>query len=63
MNGNRLLFGAIVAVLAVLVIGTLLLSTGTPGGPEGLAVLARTLIGVGIVLLLIRLARRTFGGS
>jgi hypothetical protein len=34
MNANRLLFGGILAVLALLVVATLLLSTGTAQGLE-----------------------------
>ncbi len=58
MTANRILFGAILVVLVLLVVGMLVLATGTPDGPEGLSVLARTLIGVGIVVLVIEAIRR-----
>ncbi len=58
MTANRILFGAILVVLVLLVVGMLVLATGTPDGPEGLSVLAQTLIGVGIVVLVIEAIRR-----
>jgi preprotein translocase subunit SecY len=55
---NRLLFGAVLVVLVALVVWMLVLSTGTPDGPEGLASLARMLIAVGIIVLVIEAIRR-----
>jgi hypothetical protein len=63
MTGNRLLFVAIVAVLLMLVVAMVVLSTGTASGPEGLTSLVVLLVGAGIVVAVIeairRVARRT----
>ena len=61
MTANRLLFVAVLAVLVLLVVGMLILSTGTPDGPESLAVLVRGLIGVGVVVLLARAVNQIAG--
>ena len=61
MTANRLLFVAVLAVLVLLVVGMLILSTGTPDGPAWLGVLVRGLIGVGVVVLLARAVNRIAG--
>ena len=59
MTANRILFGAILVVLVLLVVWMLVLATGTPDGLEGLvSARARTLIAVGIVALVIEAIRR-----
>ena len=58
MTANRLLFAAVLAVLVLLIVGMLALSGGSAEGSEGLAVLARTLIGVGLVVLIVEAIRR-----
>lgn len=57
MSGNRILFLGFATILVVLVAAMVILATGSPEGPEGLAVLVRTLVGIGVVLLIIRLVR------
>jgi hypothetical protein len=57
VSGNRILFAVVLAILALLVVAMLILSTGSSEGSEGLGVLFRTLIGIGVVVLIIRVAR------
>ena len=61
MTANRLLFVAVLAVLVLLVVRMLILSTGTPDGPESLAAPVRGLIGVGLIVLLARAINRISG--
>ena len=58
MSGNRILFSVVLATLVLLVVAMVILSTGSSEGPEGLAVLIRTLVGVGVLVLIIRLLRQ-----
>ena len=60
MSGNRILFLVVVAVLVLLVGGMVILAVGSPAGSEGLGVLVRTVVGVGVVVLLVRLGRDVF---
>jgi hypothetical protein len=55
MSADRVLFVVLLGFLVLLIGGMLALSGGTPTGPEGLAVLARTLIGVAVVVILARI--------
>jgi RsiW-degrading membrane proteinase PrsW (M82 family) len=55
MSGNRILFLVVLAILVLLVVAMVILSTGSSEGSEGLAVLIRTLVGVGVLVLIIRL--------
>ena len=57
MSAKRLLFLVLIGGLALLVAATLALSGGTPAGAEGLSVLVQTIVGVGFILIVIRLVR------
>jgi hypothetical protein len=57
MSANRILFVVLAGLLVLLVAATLALSGGTPAGAEGLSVLVQTIVGVGLILIVIRLVR------
>jgi hypothetical protein len=57
MTLNRALFLVVLAALAVLVVGMLVLAVGSPDGAGGLGALVVTLLGAGVVVVVIRLAR------
>ena len=57
MTPNRILFAVVVGVLVLLVIGMLVLSTGTSDGTEIVASLVGTVVMVGVVLLGVRVVR------
>ena len=60
MTGNRILFFVVVAILVLLVGVMVSLAVGSPAGSEGLGVLVRTVVGLGVVLLIVRLGRDVF---
>ena len=60
MSGNRILFSVVLAVLVLLVVALVNLATGEPDGPEALLGLVWILVGIGAVLLIIRLVRDAF---
>ena len=57
MTANRILFAIVVIILALLVIAMLSLAAGTPDGSIGVANLLQLVIGVGIIVLIVRLLR------
>jgi hypothetical protein len=57
VSGNRILFLIVVAILVVLVAAMVILATGSTEGGEGLSSLVLMLVGIGVVLLVIRLVR------
>jgi len=57
MTGNRILFGVVVIILALLVIAMLSLAPGTPDGSIGVSTLLQTVIGAGVIVLIVRFIR------
>jgi hypothetical protein len=55
-----MLFLVVVAILLLLVGGMVILAMGSPGGSEGLGMLVRTVVGAGVLALLVRLGRDAF---
>ena len=51
------MFAVVVIILALLVIAMLNLAAGTPDGSIGVANLLQLVIGVGIIVLIVRLVR------
>ncbi len=60
VSANRVLFIGSLTVLFVLLAAMIVLATGSREGSEGIGVLARTLVGAGVVVLIIGLVRRFF---
>lgn len=57
VSGNRILFSIVVGILVLLVVAMLALSTGSPDQPEALGMLIRLLLGVGVLVLSVRILR------
>jgi hypothetical protein len=60
LTANRLLFAAVVGVLLLLILGAISAASGSSRDQLALVGLAEWVIGIGLVLLLIRLVRDRF---
>ncbi len=61
MSGNRVLFSIVLGILALLLFGLLVLASGSSEGPPMLAGLVQLLVGIGAILLSVRLLRNISG--